>query len=610
MGYPRKGGMVGRTLLDLRAFLQAGLLFIALAAPLRLTRGVSAQNITPIPICQLQGKGFVSNWGGQFVYAQGVVTADFDHRRGLIAIQQANCDQDPKTSDGIWVFLNQRAEIVQQGDYIQVGGTVQEYFGRTQIASRPDQITILSSQNPLPEAQELAPPQDNSQSRLYFEAREGMLVRVSSANVIGPTDSYEATWLMPATLDVKRLFYNDLRGTGGIFAVDDEGNFALEPALKVGDQVGEVVGVLDEAYEAYRIYLLRQPTIQESPFWGVPQADPLPHGNAFRLATFNLANLFDTEDDPTINDTVLSKTEYQRRLRKRALVIHEVLGEPEIIALQEVENEGVLRDLLKQPELTAPYELIWEDSPDLRGLDVALLYRSDRLSVSDVRQEQGCTSLIDGLGPDGNQNVAYPENSLTCDQNGDGILDGNRIFLRPPLVVKMEMALQPSSLGRQPFIVIVNHWKSKVEDTPGKLYTLPRRIEEAEFTAALIHRLRNEFPGVPLLLAGDFNDFPTSVPLQKLLSTGVTDLTQSAAAEQRYSYVYRGISQNIDYLFLDAGKGLQLYSIVPLHFNADYPYVWTSNGASPIRASDHDLWQAILYSPFHTYLPLLIRNSR
>ncbi len=117
----------------------------------------------------------------------------------------------------------------------------------------------------------------------------------------------------------------------------------LNPALKVGDQVQQVVGVLDEAYEAYRIYLLEEPAILEAPFWGAPQAPPLTSSNAFRLATFNLANLFDPEDDPNIRDTILSRAEYQRRLSKRALVLHEVLRDADLVALQEVENEGVLR---------------------------------------------------------------------------------------------------------------------------------------------------------------------------------------------------------------------------------------------------------------------------
>lgn len=599
-----------RWLLDcLRPGAWLKLVLLSLVFEFLLSRPVLAQSPVLIPLCMIQGRGFSSDWQAQFVYVQGIVTADFDQRRGLIALQQPDCDADPATSDALWVSLSPRADVVRKGDWIQVAGSVQETFGRTQLESNPAQINILSIDQPLPEPTELLPPQRDSQANLYFEAHEGMLVRVSSANVIGPTDSYETTWLIPAALEVTRLFYNDLRGTGGVFGVDEGGDHVLNPALKVGDQVQQVVGVLDEAYEAYRIYLLEEPAILEAPFWGAPQAPPLTSSNAFRLATFNLANLFDPEDDPNIRDTILSRAEYQRRLSKRALVLHEVLRDADLVALQEVENEGVLHDLLAQPAIHPDYAFIWEDSPDLRGLDVALLYRSDRFRVTDVRQVQGCTNLVDGLGPDGNQDVRYPQNAETCDRDGDGSLDGNRLFLRPPLVVKLEFIA--ASGGQHPaVIVIVNHWKSKVEDTRWTLYTLPRRTREAEFTAALIQRLRLEFPAIPILLAGDFNDYPTSIPLQKLLATGVSDLTQTVDPEQRYSYVYRGISQNIDYLFLDAGKGLQLAQIIPLHFNADYPAPWSSRADTPIRASDHDLWLAELFFPARAYLPLITRFER
>lgn len=608
MVYPLEGERKLLFLFRLSACLLTALLLFVLHLPL--SSSVEAQSITLIPICQIQGKGFSSDWKGQFVYVRGIVTADFDQRRGLIALQQPNCDQDPKTSDGLWVYISPKAEVVRKGDQIQVGGKVVESFGRTQIETSDSQITLLSTDNPLPEAVELTPPQWNSQANLYYEGREGMLVHMPLANVVGPTDSYDTTWLMPATLAVTRLFYDDPRGTGGVFAVDDRGDYELNPAPKVGDQVQGVVGVLDEAYEAYRIYLLEEPTLLEAPFWGYPHAPPASGSNAFRLATFNLANLFDTEDDPHTKDTILSNAEYQRRLRKRALVLSEVLGEPDLVALQEAENERVLRDLIAQPGITAPYEVIWEDTSDLRGLDVALLYRSDRLRVTDVRQEQGCTDLVDGLGPDGNQNVRYPENQPTCDLDGDGNLDGNRLFLRPPLVVKLEMK-ELQGRGEHPeFLVIVNHWKSKVEDSPWLLYTLPRRIQEAEFTADLIFRLSAEFPNIPIILAGDLNDFPTSLPLQKLLAAGVVDLTQTSSPDQRYSYVYRGVSQNIDYLFLIPADGLEVAQVTPLHFNADYPYSWTSRDDTPIRASDHDVWQATFYFPYRSFLPMALRAAR
>jgi len=187
--------------------------------------------------------------------------------------------------------------------------------------------------------------------------------------------------------------------------------------------------------------------------------------------------------------------------------------------------------------------------------------------------------LIDGLGPDGNQNVSYPENQTTCDRNNDGVLDGNRLFSRPPLIVYLNRLTEGEVLNTDALIVVVSHWKSKVEDTPWELYTLERRRQEAAFTAGLIQRLRAQSPHSPIFLAGDLNDFPNSPPLQEFQASGLVNLTLAADANTRYSYVYQGISQNPDYIFSESNKGWLLWKIEALHINADYPPdKWASEG--------------------------------
>ncbi len=565
------------------------------------------------PICQIQGKSFSANFLGQSVYIQGIVTFDLDTKKGLFTLQDETCDSDPHTSNAIWVYLAAKADVVHAGDFVEVHGTVKEYFGRTEIETTYDNIWILSQKNLLPVPRELTPPQNNGDSNYYFENHEAMLVSIASANVIGPTDSYADTWVVPASLGLTRLFQDDQNGTGGVLAIDDAGYYKLDPPLKVGDQVKEIVGVLDESYEAYRIYLLNAPQISEIPAPPIPQASTLPDSDSFRLATFNLANLFDTVDDPFVNDQILSNPEYQRRLHKRALAIHDVLGEAELIAVQEAENIQVLSDLISQPQISPDYGVVWENSSDLRGMDVALLYRTDRVTIRAFDQKQGCTSLKDGLGPDGNQNVTYPENETTCDTNGDDINDGNRLFSREPLVVFLEVLSTGAPTENVPIILIVCHFKSKVEDTPTYLYTLARRTEEAEFIAQLVQSYQAQYPEYTVIVAGDLNDYPTSPPLQKLKASGLTDLTLLTEYSNRYSYVYHGISQVTDYILYLPAKAWIAKSIEPLHLNADYPRDWATNLAkadSPIGSSDHDLWQAIFHPTRSYYLPLILNKSR
>lgn len=567
------------------------------------------------PICQIQGKSFSSPYEGQIVYVRGIVTADFDLKKALFAIQEEPCDSDPynHTSNAIWVYIQSKANLVSAGDFVEVHGTVNEYFGRTEIVTTYDQIWVLSSNNPLPAARELTPPQDNGNSDYYFENYEAMLVHINSSQVVGATDSYGDTWIAPSNLGLSRLFQDNPHGTGGVLAIDDAGYEKLDPPLKIGDQVNEISGVLDEAYEAYRIYLLAPPQVVEAPTAPLPQASPKPFPETFRLATFNLANLFDTVDDPAINDTIVSSPEYQRRLHKRALVIHDILGEPELIAVQEAENQQVLADLIAQPEISAHYDIVWRNTSDNRGLDTALLYQTDRIVIRAAYQEQACTKLIDGLGPDGNLDVYHPKNNLTCDTNNDGVRDGNRLFSREPLIIFFEVLPTEDQPASNPLILIIAHFKSKVEDTPSTLYTLARRTEEAAYVATLVQSYQAQYPQYPIILAGDLNDFPTSPPLQKLNASGLYNLTLNTEYSNRYSYVYRGVSQVTDYILEMPGKPWHSSWIEPLHINADYPNDWATNigkANSPIGSSDHDLLQAIFRPTYYHYLPLVLTKMR
>lgn len=109
----------------------------------------------------------------------------------------------------------------------------------------------------------------------------------------------------------------------------------------------------------------------------IPLAAPA-QKSGLTVATYNVCNLFDTINDPGIHDMVLTPEAYRLKTANLARVIGELA--PDIIALCEVENAGVLRDLLAAAPLdTMPYRFVHYDSPESRGIDVALLYRHDRV---------------------------------------------------------------------------------------------------------------------------------------------------------------------------------------------------------------------------------------
>lgn len=568
----------------------------------------SAQTIHPLTICELQGYSFSSPYAGQTVRVYGVVFADLDDtsRRGFY-MQHENCDRSANTSDGVFVYLGERLDVVSAGDLVQVEGVVEEYYGRTEIVAAPQNVLVLSHNHSLPAPQELTPPFADNSARYYFETLEGMHVQLSGGRVIGPTDSDDRTWLVRLDSGIERVFPDDPLGTGEVICVDDNGLYEITPEATVGDTITSFTGVVDYRLGTYCVELFSQPQV----IAGNGPVNPIlvsPPG--LTIATFNLANLFDTLDDPATDDQVLTNAEYQRRLYKRALVIHEALGEPLLIAVQEVENQDVLRALIEDPDVIhADYGSVWQNGPDARGLDVALLYRTDRVSILSYQARQCCTSLVDGLGPDGNGDPVNPQNALTCDLNSDGVLDGNRLFSRPPLVahLRVNLSISPNSSTAE-FWLIINHWKSKVEDTAVTQYTLPRRIEQARFVAGLVEEIKVAYPNPNLLILGDLNDLPDSQPIAELLQSGLENLTSRTPRPYRYSYIYQGVSQVMDYAFWLPKTNFTPVEIAPIHINADYPYALTSDGTTLHRSSDHDpLLINFVSTPYHAYLPLTMR---
>jgi len=132
-----------------------------------------AQSLS-LPVCELQGAGSSSPYSGEQVQTEGVVHLDLDDtsRRGFF-LQHAACDPDPLTSDGIFVYLGEQGDWVASGDRVQVNGRVQEYYGLTEIASSPSDVSVLSHNNPLPIAVKFDPPAERAAGSAYLETLGG-----------------------------------------------------------------------------------------------------------------------------------------------------------------------------------------------------------------------------------------------------------------------------------------------------------------------------------------------------------------------------------------------------------------------------------------------------
>jgi len=573
-----------------------------LALPLLL--GAADGSAPDRDICEIQGAGLVSPYNGDLVETRGVVTFDRDEtgEKGFY-IQDGNCDGNPATSDALFVYTGEQADLVSVGDFVEVSGWVDEFGGMTEVSAGPEYIQVKGAQ-PLPAPVPFSPPWSGGAARLYFEAREGMRIALNEAVVVGPTTSLDQTFVVDAALGVDRILTG--MPAGPIVRIDDDGLFEIEPEVRTGQRVTGLAGILDASDGAFHLRLTAQPIVIQ-----IETTAPASGTTAgLTFASLNLHNLFDTYDDPATQDPILPAGTYQTKLEKLARMISGVLGEPLFIAVQEAENAGVLQALANRPEIAAQYLPILADGPDFRGIDVGLLYRMDRVAVLSSEPRQGCTTLVDGLGPDGNLDPFDPANTLTCDLDGQPGPDGNRLFSRPPLVVRLEVCDEACSLGgpRTLYWVVSVHLKSKSQDTTIQ-YTLPRRLEQAAFLAELAAEIQAADPGSALILIGDFNDVMGSAPIDLLAGSGLIHLMAGIPPEARYTYIFDGISQVLDHVFVSqglAGDPLSILFARPQPYAADFPAELEGVAATPVRATDHDplLLSFATFNERH-FLPLI-----
>lgn len=112
----------------------------------------------------------------------------------------------------------------------------------------------------------------------------------------------------------------------------------------------------------------------------------------FRAVFYNVENLFDTKDDPNKNDNEFlpdgvktwTPYKYWEKLKNISRVITAIGGmqSPAIVGLCEIENDSVISDLTRRSSLKAQnYKYIATESPDSRGIDLALLYQPDQFKL-------------------------------------------------------------------------------------------------------------------------------------------------------------------------------------------------------------------------------------
>ena len=503
-----------------------------------------------VPIWAIQGSGDRSPYKLETVTTTGTVIGVFPDMAGFW-IQNTTPDQDPGTSEGLFISTGELSIPVSLGDRVEVEGKIHEVSAQTELEIfSVDDITVSGSAAALPATFLLDPPMDEYESALYLEALEGMLVAIDEpALVVGPTTRFGESALVLAKHEISRVMRGEPNGL--LIMVDDDSSeehldrSTLPYTVSTGDQITNLQGPLAFTYGQYKVEPNHSPEIVVKPieFESMTAVEP----PEFSLMTWNVENLFDIQYPHPSSPPRPRKAEYEVDLTKVANTLL-AAGAPTIVGLQEVENIGVMEDLATH-ELLSPFDYIpvLLDGTDSRGIDVAYLVRGDRAQILEVQQF---------IAPEG----------LTS---------------RPPLVIKVQLDLGDEN---RVLYVLNNHFTSM---SGGEAATEPRRAAQSAWNVEIIDRLRAADPDAHIVVMGDLNSFYDSLPIDSLRESGLRHVFDVLPGEERYTYIYQGVAQILDHILVSPSLWESLEGVHILHTNADFAMPDPKDD-SPIHKSDHD----------------------
>lgn len=257
----------------------------------------------------------------------------------------------------------------------------------------------------------------------------------------------------------------------------------------------------------------------------------------FTVVELNCENIFDLQHDSLKNDyewvaggeNKWSAKRYWRKLNRTAQTII-ACGErnndwalPDIVALCEIENDSVMRDLTRRSLLRkARYDYVMTDSPDLRGIDVALLYSPFTFRL--INQSSLRIDPLPTMKP--TRDILYVSGEII---SGDTL----HIFV----------VHAPSRRG-------------------GEHLTRSYRCHVASRIVNSIDSIRELSPKAKILVMGDFNDYSGDPALLLLENNNLIDISKNVKGLNgaKGTYRYKGRWDSLDHIFASEEMGLLLMS--------------------------------------------------
>lgn len=571
--------------------------------------------VTHTPIFAVQGEQHVSPMVGTEVTVRGVVTAVVNRERDAgFFVQDARGDGNRRTSDALLVDMANRSagQLPSIGDYVEVSGTVEERGRESQLSvtliANPV-VQALRNAGPLPAPIAIgrdgrAIPMGSVSSEGmraidpvvhaldFWESLEGMLVEVREAVVTGPTSSYgDLVVIADGGADASRR-----TAAGGVILRETDLNLDRvvldgrianpSPAAKVGDRFQSALrGVVHYDFGAPRVLPLAWPELASGDT-SAEVTELVAAERSLTVASYNVLNL--------------SFTSHERRFADVARTIAVNLRSPDVIGLQEVqddsgpnrESDGVVsaeRTLGRLVEAVAAAggaRYTWAQiDPEIDrdggqpggNIRVVWVYRPDRVTLtrrgSAGAGDTTAAAVIDGrLGLTLSPGRIEPRHPCVDNAEGEGS--------RKPLAAEFRFR-------DETIFLINNHLVSKGDDDrifgsiqPPRRRSETQRICQAEILRDFTRSLFAVDPRANVVLLGDMNEHEFRAPV-RVLEQELVALMLRVPASRRYTYNFEGNSQVLDHIF--ASKPLVERSrpeIDVVHVNANFP--------ARAAASDHD----------------------
>ncbi|HTT57235.1 MAG TPA: ExeM/NucH family extracellular endonuclease [Opitutaceae bacterium] len=582
----------------------------------------SFATLAPVPLAihAVQGSGLTSPVVSQTVMVQGVVVASFqgaDRIGGFyLEAPQAAWDDDPATSEGIYVFDN--TDSVTVGDYVNVVGTVVEYgtapHTETEISPVIGFLRV-SAGNPLPPAVPVTLP---FASATDAERYEGMLVTcpqtltvsdnydlghygellVSNGRLLEPTNIVAPG--APAQAQEAANLLNQLvldDGTSTTYPDPTPYLNSADPAVatrRAGSTVTGLTGILDDKFGVYVI----EPTQAVALADANPRAAAPATGGTLRVAFGNVENFMNGDGTGGGFPTSRGALTYAEYLRQRAKVVAGILSlTPDLMGLSEVENDRITNG---QPDSYGPVSAI-----------------ADLVSALNAAAPPGTTyafvnaAAVDIVTDDIHSAIIYRVQAVEP-VGAPAMLDNVYFNLsaRNPLA----QTFREKASGAV-FTLCVNHFRAKasassltdgispnpnLDQGDGQGTNNYLRTKEAQ---AVVQWLATDPTGSGdprVLIVGDLNSYAKEDPLAVLEGAGYVNLIEQSEGVGGYSYAFSGEVGHIDHVLASPALAAQAAGAATWHANSDEPVYYeypvanksaaqqAVNAGTPYRYSDHD----------------------